>query len=90
MTGKPSRLRRLELAQERKQAGRSRGPDLLMLEVLSWADLLPEDWRQDVEARGARGYADLMEAIWEADRAGHDPADVARQAYRFAFERVRA
>ena len=90
MTGKPSRLRRLELAQERKQAGRNRGPDLLMLEVLSWVDLLPEAHRQEVEARGARGYADLIEAVWELNRTGHDRADVARRAYRFAFERVRA
>ena len=90
MTGKTARLRRLELAQQRKQAARKPGPDLLVLEVLGWAELLPEAQRQAVEARGARGYADLMEAVWEVGQVGTDPADVARQAYRFAFERVQS
>lgn len=90
MSGKPARLRRLELAQERRQAARSPGADRLMLEVLGWADLLPEAQRREVEARGARGYADLMEAIWELNLADYDPADVALQAYHFAFERVRS
>ena len=87
MTGKPARLRRLELAQQRKNTGGA-ASDRLMLEALSVAEHLPEAWRQEVEARGARGYADLLEASWEA--VGTDPADAARQAYRAAFERVRS
>ena len=87
-----SRLGKLSAALSAKQARRAalktdgRG-HALEREALALLELLPDTERAEVEARGARGYAELLEASWEV--VSGDPADVARQAYRVAFEGVK-
>ena len=86
-----SRLGKLSAAHTARQArraaletdGRGRA---LEREALALLELLPDAERAEVEARGARGVADLLEASWELNPAGEDLAHLARRAYRIAFE----
>ena len=86
-----ARLGKLSAAHAARQARRAaletdgRGA-ALEREALALLALLPDAERAQVEARGARGVADLLERHWELDPAGEDPAGLARRAYRLAFE----
>ena len=86
-----ARLGKLSAAHTARQARRAaletdgRG-HALERETLALLELLPDAERAAVEARGARGVADLLEASWELDPAGEDLAHLARRAYRLAFE----
>ena len=82
------RLLLLEQARQRRVNERARVPDrgVLIREAEAICSALSGEQQAAVEARGARGYAKLLEAFWEA--VGTHPEDVARQAYRVAFERV--
>ena len=86
-----ARLGKLSAAHAARQARRAaletdgRGA-ALERDALALLALLPDAERAQVVARGARGVADLLERYWELDPAGEDPADLARWAYRLAFE----
>ena len=86
-----ARLSRLSAAHHAKQARRvaletdGRGT-ALEREALALLELLPDAERAAVEARGARGVAELLEASWELNTTGEDLAHLARRAYRLAFE----
>lgn len=93
VTAKGKRLAALEALHAARQA---RGQMLedpahvaLMGEARRALRALPEDLREDVEARGARGVADLLAALWEVGE-GEDLAVSVRAAYALAFEGVRA
>ena len=91
MTGRRSRLGKLSAAHTARQARRAalemdgRG-HALEQEGRALLELLTDAERAQVEARGARGVADLLEASWELDTAGEDRAHLARWAYRMAFQ----
>lgn len=86
-----SRLGKLSAALRARQARRAaletdgRG-HTLEREGRALLELLPDAERAQVEARGARGVADLLAASWELDTAGEDLAHLARRAYRMAFQ----
>ena len=83
-----SRLGKLSAAHNARQARRAaletdgRGHALEREALALWA-LLPDAERAKVEARGARGFAELLAVSWELDPAGDD---LAGWAYRLAFE----
>lgn len=85
MTAKRKRLDVLEAQHARRQAT---GPhrDTLAGAALALAHTLPDRERQTVEALGARGHADLLEASWAVTGDdGADPRPLARRAYALAF-----
>ena len=85
-----SRLGKLSAALKARQARRAaletdgRG-HALEREGRALLELLPDAERAQVEARGARGVAELLAASWELDTAGEDRAHLARRAYRMVF-----
>ena len=88
--GRSSLLRRL-LSLEGKQSARQDSAALLAYKALfdeaqGLLAALPDAERAQVEARGARGVADLIAASWQLVREGEDRAHLARRAYRMAFE----
>ncbi|CAM3623369.1 hypothetical protein [Deinococcus frigens] len=88
MTAKRKRIEALEARQAVRASApalRLPQPDTLYEMARRVCFALPEDLQATVKAGGARGYADLLEAWWEADR-GEDLNVSARAAYRLAFE----
>ncbi|MFC4456089.1 hypothetical protein [Deinococcus sonorensis] len=93
MTGGRSALLRRVLQLEGRQTVRqdSEGqPErrALMAEVEAVLSALPDVLRRDVEARGARGVAALIEATWEAGHTGEVSPELTLSAYRAAFGTV--
>lgn len=90
MTAKRKRLDALEARQAgRVSAYAQRQPDTLSQDAQRVCLALPEDLQATVRERGARGYADLLEAWWYVEQ-GEDfnPDEIgasAQAAYRLAF-----
>lgn len=87
MTAKRKRLDALE-ARATARASSAPQSDALAATARRVCQALPEDLQATVTERGARGYADLLEAWWEVD-GGEDLALSARTAYGLAFAGAR-
>ncbi|THF86138.1 hypothetical protein E7T09_12980 [Deinococcus sp. KSM4-11] len=87
MTAKRKRLEVLEGRHVARLQGARPRRDSLAGAALELARALPEAERQMVEALGARGYADLLEASWAVSEAHTgDSRTLAQRAFALAFE----